>query len=176
MNRAVFIAEGLSPADISFFNIDPATALVSGSGDSPYHGDYSLSSPLYLTGDERLLVTRMGNYFRTDTLAYAGSLSGMDRGIHGFSHSAAAQEAVALAAMPSSSFNYPFPPDYPAAYRRYQGALLLLDQDLALPTINGAQAYGMKIFHSGNGSHVLIVQTGTAAQGGAGASFYVMVR
>jgi hypothetical protein len=176
LNKAFFISEGLSPSDISFFSIDPASGLVTASGDSPYHGDYQMASPLYLSSDDKLLFTVYGNWFRTDTLRYGGQLSGITRTMLGFSHSAAAQEALALPGMPSSATAYPYPPDLPSAYKRYTGALLLPQQDLALPTINGAQAYGRKIFHSANGSHVVLVQTGSARADGVGASYFVIAR
>lgn len=174
LKRAFFLSEGLSPGDIGFFDIG-SNNLVSGSGDSPYHGDYPMMAPFYLAGDESLLFTAFGTYFRTGDLRYGGRLAGINTML-GFTHSAAAQEALALPAMPSSATSYPFPPDYPAAYKRYAGPLLLPDTDLALPLLNGAQAYGMGIFHSANGSHVVLVQTGTAAQDGVGASYHVIVR
>ena len=176
LNKAFFIAEGLSPADISFFTVDPASGLVTASGDSPYHGTYQMRSPLYLSGDESLLFTTYGNWFRTGTLQYAGQLAGIDRGMLGFSHSASAQEALALAGLPSSMNQYPYEPDLPPVYKRYTGSLLLAQANLPLPTINGAQSYGRKIFHSGNGSHVVLVQTGTPRADGVGASHFVVAR
>jgi hypothetical protein len=130
---------------------------------------------MFLAGDESLLFTRFGTYFRTSDLVYAGQLQGFSV-MHGMSHSASRQEALVLQGMPSSSNQYPYPPDYPAAYKRYSGPLLFPDADLPLPKLNGAQAYGMKIFHSGNGSHVVLVQTGSSAQDAAGVSYFVIVR
>lgn len=176
LNKAFLIEEGLSPTDIQFFTIDPTTKLADRAGDSPYHGDYPMGTPMYLSDDEGLIFTVDGTYFRTDSLQYAGVLAGIDRSILGFSHRAATQEALALAGQPSTANDYPFPPDLPAAYKRYTGSLLQADADLQLPTINGAQSYGRKIFHSSNGAHVVLVQTGTTKSDGVGASFFVIVR
>jgi hypothetical protein len=176
VNRVFFISEGLSPVDVDYFSIDPASGIVMSSGDSPYHGDYLMGSPLYLSGDDQLLFTSHGNWFRTDTLQYRGQLTGIERTMVGFSHFAPAQEALALPGMPSSATVYPYPPDLPAVYKRYTGSLLLPDRDLTLPTIDGAQAYGRKIFHSNNGSHVVLVQTGHARVDGSGASYFVIAR
>jgi hypothetical protein len=39
-----------------------------------------------------------------------------------------------------------------------------------------AQSYGLAMFHSSNGKHVMIVQTGTSQPNGAGAQYYALLR
>ncbi|HMC16562.1 MAG TPA: hypothetical protein VKI18_13075, partial [Albitalea sp.] len=163
------------PSDISYFSFDPATSLVNGWGDSPYHGDYSMTVPLFLSGNQDLVFTRFGNFFRTDNLRYAGTLSGVTQML-GFSHSALAEEALVLQAGPSNSNSYPYPPTYPSSYKRFTGSLLLPDADLPLPLLNAAQTYGIKIFHSGAGSHVVLVQTGSNEPLGPGVQYHVITR
>lgn len=175
LNKVFLMEQGLSPSDISYFSFNPATLQVTDMGDSPYHGDYSMAVPLFLSGTQDLLFTAYGNFFRTDTLAYAGQLSGVTRML-GFTHSSSEQEALVLQAGPSNSNSYPYPPTYPSAYKRFTGSLLLPDGELALPQVNGAQSYGIKIFHSAAGSHVVLVQTGSNEQHGAGAQYHVIVR
>ena len=164
-NKVFFMELGLSPADISFFSINPATGIVSGHGESPYHGDYSMSVPLFLNGSEDLVFTAMGNYFRTDTLRYAGKLT-MTGGVLSMSHSSEADEALVL---PTGS-------TYAASYLRFSGALFLPESAVTLPVIASAQSYGIAIFHSANGNHISLVQTGTAVQNGSGARYYVSTR
>jgi hypothetical protein len=156
----------LSPSDISFFQIDPATNQVIRSGDSPYHGDYPIYTPLFLNESQTLLFTASGNYFRTDNLAYAGKLVGADS-VRSLSHHAASEELLVL----SSGLT-----TLPGTYQRYTGSLLLPESDLLLPTVSGQPSYGLGIFHSAAGRHVALVQTVTNELRGAGARYHLVVR
>ncbi|QJW84036.1 hypothetical protein HK414_09200 [Ramlibacter terrae] len=111
------------------------------------------------------MFTGYGTYFKTSDLSYAGRLDGVSW-MEGFSHSAARQEALAL--QPASSL--------PSVYKRFTGPFLFPDTDLALPLVDGRQSYGSRIFHSANGSHVVLVQTGSAQPNAAGATHHVIVR
>jgi hypothetical protein len=176
LNKVFLISLGLSPTDITYFSYSPETNLITDSGDSPYHGDYVLATPLFLSGDQSLLFTSSGNYFDTGTLRYRGQLAGVTNML-GFSHSSLAEEALVLNGVSSSPY-YPYTPNYPSTYVRFTGPLLSqdLDTDLELPTINGAQSYGMQIFHSAGGSHVMVVQTGSNEPMSNLARYYVVAR
>jgi hypothetical protein len=169
LSKAFFVAGGSSPADISYFGFDPSTSQVTGDGDSPYHGHYNINVPLYLSSDESSVFTAVGTYFSTESLRYLGQLNGVTF-MHSFSHSSSQQEALALQRTVSTAGAYP------ASYLRFTGPFLLPDTDLALPQINGAQSYGIKIFHSANGSHVVLVQTGSAQSDAMGVTYHVIVR
>jgi hypothetical protein len=171
-HKAFVLSEGLSPADINYFTLDAASGAVIKSGDSPYHGDYAMSSPFYLTGNEDLLFTSNGNYFRTDTLQYAGKLT-VSASLLSMSHSSSADEAIVLGG--TVSF-YPATRTYEASYRRFTGPLFLPDTNVTLPLIGGLQSYGIAIFHSANDNHVALVQTGSATQNGVGVSYYLTTR
>lgn len=171
-HKAFVMSEGLSPADINYFTLDASSGAVVKSGDSPYHGDYAMNSPFYLTGNEDLLFTSSGNFFRTDTLQYAGKLT-MNGQIQSMSHSSSADEAIVLGGTVSY---YPPVRTYEASYHRFTGALLLPDTDVALPLVAGLQSYGIAIFHSANDNHVALVQTGSAVQNGAGVKYYLSTR
>lgn len=173
VNKVFFVAQGLSPSDITYFAYDPGTSQVTTAGDSPYHGDYPVGMTLYLSGDQGLVFTSYGNFFNTGDLRYAGQLSGVTS-IQSFSHSASAAEALVLPAGYTGS--WPYVLNYPSSYKRFAGSLLFPDTDLALPLIGGAQSYGIGIFHSGSGKHVVLVQTVTDQQLGAGATYHVIVR
>ena len=172
-NKVFLMEFGLSPADIKYFSIAPGTGKVSGSGDSPYHGDYSMSTPLFLSGNEDLLFTSSGNYFHTDTLKYAGKFT-LTNSVLSMSHSSDAGELVMLQA---GNGSYPgYERTYQANYQRFVGALFLPDTPINLPVIDTAQSYGINIFHSANGNHVALVQTGSAAQNATGVKYYVTSR
>jgi hypothetical protein len=173
--RAFVVSDGLSPVDIDYFDLD-ANGKVTTIGESPYHGDYAMGAPLFLSANEELLFTSAGTYFRTDNLAYVGKLN--RGGIVSLSHSAGADEALAIGATGTygSYPNYGYVYTYEASYQRYTGPLLFPDNDIALPVIGGSQSYGMAIFHSANDNHVAIVQTGSASANAAGLKFYVVAR
>jgi hypothetical protein len=175
--KAFVVSEGLSPVDIDYFTLD-AKGAVSAVGDSPYHGDYAMSGPLFLSAGEDLVFTGQGTYFRTDTLAYAGKL-GMTGTIASMTHSATADEALAMGSTGDYIYvnnNYVYRYTYRASYQRFTGPLLFADTDVALPVIGGAQSYGVAIFHSANDNHVALVQTGSAVSGTAGVKYYVVLR
>lgn len=173
IGKGFVMSQGLSPADISYFSYDRATNVVKLSGDSPYHGDYGMSTPLFLNEDQTLLFTSAGTYFRTDTLRYAGALQGVSYGVLSMSHAAAAEELLVLS---PATAGFGTPSTYASNYKRFTGGLLLPDADLSFPQIAGAQSYGLKVFHSGTGRHVLLVQTGTATAKGAGVRYHVVLR
>nr|WP_229262377.1 Ig-like domain-containing protein [Duganella guangzhouensis] len=167
------VSTGLSPVDINYFTTDVTTGAVVKYGDSPYHGDYPIGYALFLSSKEDLVFTSAGNYFRTDTLTYAGQLN-LTGTMVSLSQSKDGLETLAIAAANGS---YPdYASTYPAAYKRYTGTLMLYASDLSFPSIDGQTSYGREIFHSAGGSHVALVQTGSAVQNGSGLKFYLIYR
>ncbi|WP_426209600.1 PKD domain-containing protein [Massilia sp. TWP1-3-3] len=164
--RGYLLSQGLSPAKVTYFDVDGASGKLIKAGDSPYHGTYAMSTPLFLSDDSSILFTSGGNYFRADTLLYAGKLS-VTGGIVSMSHSVAAQEALVVV---SSALGYE------PSYKRFTGALLFPDSDLALPLINSEQSYGLQVFHGASGGHVAVVQTGSRAQNAVSAKYFVIAR
>ena len=65
---------------------------------------------------------------------------------------------------------------YQASYQRLVGALFLPDTAISLPVVDAARSDGINIFHSANGSHVALVQTGSATQNATGVKYYVTTR
>lgn len=175
--KAFALSEGLSPVDISYFTLD-ANGKVATSGDSPYHGDYAMSGPLFLSANEDLVFTGQGTYFRTDTLTYVGKL-GMTGTVASLSHSAAADEAIVTGSTGTYGYYngvYSYQYTYEASYHRFTGPLLFAGADVALPSIGGSQSYGVAVFHSANDNHVALVQTGGAASTATGLKYYVVLR
>jgi hypothetical protein len=171
-NKIVLMEQGLSPADLHYITLDPATGKVTAIGDSPYHGDYSMTAPLYLSSQQDIVFTSAGTFFYTDTLRYAGRLT-YTGSMQSLSHSGDAQETLL---MTSAGDWWNDKRTYQSAYKRYAGALFLPDTDVTLPEIGGAQSYGIQIFHSANGNHVALVQTGAPEMNASGIKFYLTVR
>lgn len=175
-NKALVISDGLSPTDISYFTVDPVSGALLGSGDSPYHGDYAMSGPLLLSSSEQLVFTAEGTYFDTDTLRYVGNL-GLAGKLQSISQLDTRGEALVMLKIYQNN-TYPFPVSYQSSYQRLSvaGQLLSADADIGLPTIGGQPSYGISIFHSSNGSHVALVQTGSALVTAPGLQYYLVYR
>lgn len=61
--KRIYYISGYSPNDIKYVEIDENYKII-GSGDSPYHGDYSFGNILYRFGNKDLfLLTRYGDVF-----------------------------------------------------------------------------------------------------------------
>jgi hypothetical protein len=173
INKAFVMSQGLSPADLNFFTIDPATNDVIDSGDSPYHGDYSMSTPLYLSETEDLLFTSTGNIFNTSNLRYAGVLSvPSGETIISLSNSSAKDETVVLAG--KVDYFTSSAATLPAKYQVYNSALFFAAGTGNLPVLEGKQSYGLKIWHSAAGRRVVLVQQGSAVPKAAGVKYFVM--
>ena len=161
LNKVLVMSTGLSPSDISYFTFDPTTNAVTQSGESPYHGDYSMSPPLFLSENESLVFTASGNFFYTDTLRYAGTFGLQQRQVISVSNSIAGDETLVLASAASYTWD---PVVYPSEYHRYAGSLLFADGTVKLPMVEGKQSYGIKIWHNASGQRFALVQTGSAKQ------------
>jgi hypothetical protein len=170
--RTLSVMSNQASSTISYMDLDAVTGKVARSGSSPYSNS-GIGTQLFLSENEDLVFSNAGSYYLTDTLAYAGKLVYTGSMIS-LSHSSAAEETVLMTSMPG---NWPdYGTTYAASYKRFMGALFLADTDLLLPTIGGAQSYGLNIFHSASGKHVALVQTGTNVKFGAGVSYHVLTR
>lgn len=171
-NQIFVVSDGLSPTQTYSVALDPTTGQVTGTSGSPYWGDYPMGGPMWLSSDESLLFTAAGTYFKANGLAYAGTL-GISGPVLSVSDDAATAEAVALAAVADpTNGSY----GYPSSYLLYTGALLFPQGSMPLPVLAGMQTYGLAMFHSSTGKHVMVVQTATGQQGGAGAEYFALLR
>jgi hypothetical protein len=169
-NRIFVVSSGLSPVQTYSVALDPTTGQITATSGSPYWGNYPMGGPMWLSSDESLLFTAAGTYFNTNGLTYAGTL-GLSAPVLSISDDTAKAEAVALVEV-SGAGTYM----YPSSYLLYTGALLFPQGSLPLPTVAGAQSYGLAMFHSSTGSHVMVVQTGTGEPNGAGAQYFALLR
>jgi hypothetical protein len=175
INHKLFvIANGLSPSEIYNINLDPSTGNTTGSGQAPYWGDYGMSAPFYLSGDQSLLFTSAGTYFSTSTLSYMGNFN-LGAPIQSMSQSSVTHEAVVLTSITSSYYPSTVV-NYASVYKRFTGSLLFPAADVPLPMIGGQQSYGLFIFHNSSGGHVIVVQTGTSQAMGSDALYFLIVR
>lgn len=170
--RTLSVMSNQTSSTFTYMDIDVVTGKISRTGNSPY-SNATIGTQLFLSETEDLVFNSAGSYYRTDTMLYAGKLA-YTGSMTSLSNSSAAEETVM---MTSSQGGWPdYATTYAASYKRFMGALFLADTDLALPTIGGAQSYGVNIFHSASGKHVALVQTGTSTKFGAGVSYYVLTR
>ncbi len=166
LNKVFFIAQGLSPSSISWFGFDPATSTVTVAGDAGTGWSFPMYSPIWMASDDSVVFSESGDYFRADTLAYAGQLTGA-QGMFAFVHSAADQEADALVGAAGGA--------YPTSYLRFTGPFLFPDTSITWPTIGGQTAYGRNIFRSASGAHVVLVQTGSNGIDGHAVTGYALL-
>jgi hypothetical protein len=172
VNKIFVVSNGLSPTQIYAVSLDPTTGFPTTIAGTPYWGDYPMSGPFWLAGDQSLLFTASGTYFSTATLQYVGTF-GVTSPVVSMSHSSTAQEAVVLV---ESGATYLGNQAYSASYQRFTGSLLFASPDVPLPLIAGLQSYGLDIFHSSTDAHVIVVQTGTNVPTGANAQYFAILR
>jgi hypothetical protein len=171
---AYFGGDGYS--EIYYFPLD-AAGVAGTVNRSPYYSSSTVTQPLFLSANEDLLFTGSGTYYRTDTLAYVGTLGLAN--IDSLSHSASADEAIAVVSTKSWDYSGSWPylmiRTYESSYHRFTGSLFFADANITLPVIGGSQSYGLSIYHAANDKHVAVVQTGGAASNAANLKYYVAV-
>lgn len=172
LGRLYTLSEGLSPSQIYWTGVTPASGAFTGSiGQSPYWGDYAMASPLWLSSDDSLLFTAAGPYFRAADLTYAGTLGAP---MFSVSHSSGAAEVLALVS--DATYLNGSPTHYPAVLKRFAGSLLQPAADVALPLFNGQPTYGLAVFHSADDKRVMVVQTGSDQPNASNLSYLLMLR
>lgn len=72
--KVFYLFDGVSPTDVGSVQIAaPGGPLLGNEVETPYHGDYSLPTPIRLTPDESSVVVGSGVHFHTADLTYATS-------------------------------------------------------------------------------------------------------
>lgn len=75
VNSTVYsFRDNTSPNDLLFRVIDQATGNVTASGESPYHGDYLIKSPIRPSTDGSLVLLGSGDLYEQSQLKWVGSL------------------------------------------------------------------------------------------------------
>lgn len=166
-NQIFVVWTGLSPTQTFSVALDPTSGQITGTTGSPYWGTYPMGGPMWLSSDESLLFTASGTYFSTSGITYIGTL-GISGTLLSVSDDTATTEAVALVETDTGA--------YPSSYLLFTGSLLFSQGSLPLPLVAAAQSYGLAMFHSSSGKHVMVVQTGTNQPAGAGAQYFALLR
>ncbi|MCB9936869.1 MAG: hypothetical protein H6823_01380 [Planctomycetaceae bacterium] len=72
--RIYFTRDDTTPNDLHWESIDPVTGKITGSGDSPYHGDYSIRHPIRVSRDGTLVALGSGDVYDAISLKIVTSL------------------------------------------------------------------------------------------------------
>ncbi len=72
--RIYFFRDGTSPNDLHYEEIDQATGLITSDGETPYHGDYTISPPIRISNDGTRVLLGSGDVYDADTMDLVGSL------------------------------------------------------------------------------------------------------
>ncbi|NKF49228.1 PQQ-binding-like beta-propeller repeat protein [Shewanella sp. WXL01] len=73
--RLYHFRDGISPNDIMYTELDPASGSFGDSQDSPHHGDYNIYGPIILSEDGARVMLGSGDIYTASTLTYSGSVS-----------------------------------------------------------------------------------------------------
>lgn len=63
-----------SPKDLFWVDVDQATGIVTGDGESPYHGDYPMSKPVRVSTDGTMVLMGTGHIFNAVHLTWVAAL------------------------------------------------------------------------------------------------------
>jgi hypothetical protein len=74
-SRVYFFRDDTSPDDLQFEVIDQGTGKITGQGETPYHGDYSIQTPIRVSPDGEKVLLGSGDIYERATLARTGSLN-----------------------------------------------------------------------------------------------------
>ena len=76
LNRVYFFRDGISPNDLHYEDVDPATGQIVSSGETPYHGDYSILPPIRVSQDGANVLLGGGDIFDAGNLTWLGAIPG----------------------------------------------------------------------------------------------------
>lgn len=73
-SRLYHLSEGVSPADLQYQVIDQSTGKRSTTGDTPYHGDYSIMRPIRVNRTGTRVLLGSGDVYAAPALTWAGKV------------------------------------------------------------------------------------------------------
>ena len=74
LNRVYFFKDTTSPNDIAFEEINQNTGQITSDGDSPYHGDYSISGPIRVSPNGNRVFIGAGDIYNASSLEHIRSI------------------------------------------------------------------------------------------------------
>jgi len=75
-SRIYFSRDHVSPTDLNYVEIDQSTGLITGKGDTPYHGDYDVQHPVRISTNGQYIIVGKGDIYNSGDLTWAGTIGG----------------------------------------------------------------------------------------------------
>ncbi|HMN46394.1 MAG TPA: hypothetical protein PKE27_17580 [Povalibacter sp.] len=75
-SRVYFLRDDTSPNDLMYEVIDQATGTIAEKGESPYHGAYSIQTPIRVSAGGQYVLLGSGDIYNRTDLTWSGSLGG----------------------------------------------------------------------------------------------------
>ncbi len=75
-SRLYYTRDGISPDDLHYDVIDQATGAVTSTGETPYHGDYSIQAPIRISSNGQYVLLGSGDIYSQPDLRWSGSVAG----------------------------------------------------------------------------------------------------
>jgi hypothetical protein len=75
-SRLYYTRDGLSPNDLHYDVIDQTTGQVTGTGETPYHGDYGIQAPIRVSANGQYVLLGSGDIYSGNGLSWSGSVAG----------------------------------------------------------------------------------------------------
>ena len=73
-HKVYFFRDGSSPNDLHFETIDPMTGKIIEEGETPYHGDYAIKGPIFVSADGDSILLGSGDVYNGADLTWKTSL------------------------------------------------------------------------------------------------------
>jgi len=73
-SRIFYLQDGYNPNDLRYEVINQTTGKITGFGDSPYNGNYSIQQPIRISNDGKNILLGSGNFFKSQGLVFGGSV------------------------------------------------------------------------------------------------------
>lgn len=81
-SRVYFLRDDSSPNDLHYEVINQATGMISGQGETPYHGAYLIEPPIVVSQDGQNVLLGSGDIYTSTNLNWAGAIpSGVGAGV-----------------------------------------------------------------------------------------------
>ncbi|MDY0745757.1 PKD domain-containing protein [Paucibacter sp. R3-3] len=152
-----------------YYTVDPVTGKFQSYGQLQIQVQGQV--PLVMSEDETLVFAASGLVYDTASQSPIASLfdtNSQHLQVQSLSYWGPARETFVIAQSPGAT-------DWPASYERFTGAAFIPAADVPLPLVNGAQSYGIQVFHSAVGVPVALVQTGSASKSATSGVSYFLV-
>lgn len=73
-SRVYFFRDSMSPNDLHYEVIDQTSGLITSEGETPYHGSYSIQTPIRVSASGQYVLLGSGDIYNQSDLTWAGSL------------------------------------------------------------------------------------------------------